>query len=50
MGDNPVFWLSIVTIVAVLAFGGWTYVSTRRQQTHHGEPPSGPGSHNDPLR
>ena len=34
-------WLSIFTLVAVLAFGGWQLIKVRRSQERRGEHPGG---------
>lgn len=48
MGDNPIVWLSMVTFAAVLAFAGWSWLSTRRNQKY-GNKAEGIGSPKDPM-
>lgn len=46
--DNPIIWLSMVTLVAVLGFGIWNWLSVKRNQETGGNT-SGIGGPNDPM-
>ena len=48
MFGHPVIWLSLVTLVIVLAFGFWQLTSVKRSKANRGEPDgliATPGEH-----
>lgn len=48
MTDFPLFWLVIVTMLIVIGFAAWNYMSTKRRQKH-GADTKGVGGDNDPM-